>query len=62
MDVARILILKARDNAQQSGLSATRRPDDRHELSIGDLKVDAAKHGHRPEGFRQADEFQPACH
>src|SRR5690606_10141157 len=39
-------VLEPRDQAQQGRLPAARRPDEHHELAIGDVQVDAAGDGH----------------
>ncbi len=41
------------EKTQQRCLAAARRPQDRHELSRGDVKINAAKHGVGPEGLGQ---------
>jgi len=39
-------VLEPGDQAQQGRLAAARRPDEHHELAIGDVQVDAAGDGH----------------
>ncbi len=61
-DLARRRLFEAGDQAQQGGLAAARRPEERDRLAVTDVEVDRCKRVERPERLRDAAHFDPGRH
>src|SRR5215467_12919667 len=55
-DLAACRLLEAGDHAQDRALAASRRPDEHHELAVGNVQVDPVDGGLRAEGLAQPAE------